>query len=80
MHYVFRVFFYCCHFTDVDEPIVLINDTPDVEVNEAQAMASVRVDFTLSNDVVFAQCSLGPNFPPIDCESQIISFINIIIS
>ena len=65
-------FFYSCHFTEVDEPIVLINDTPDVEINEAQATASVRVDFTLRNDVVFAECSLGPNFPPIDCESQII--------
>lgn len=54
----------------MNEPIVLINDTPDVEVNEAQGTASVRVDFTLRNDVVSAECSLGVNFPPTDCKSN----------
>lgn len=54
----------------MDEPIVLINDTPDVEVNEIAGTASVRVDFTLRSDVVSAQCSLDTNFPPTDCKSS----------
>lgn len=54
----------------MDEPIVLINDTPDVEINEAAGTASVRVDFTLRSDVVSAECSLGANFPPADCEDH----------
>ena len=52
----------------MDEAIVLVNDTPDVAVDELAGTASVRVDFTLRGDVVFAQCSLGVNFPPIDCK------------
>ena len=54
----------------VDDPIVLINDTPDVEVDEVAGTASVRVDFTLRSDVVSAQCSLGVDFPPTDCKSN----------
>ena len=56
------------HFAEIDEPIVIINDTPEVEVNEAAGTASVRVDFTLRSDVFSAECSLGPDFPPVDCE------------
>jgi hypothetical protein len=41
-----------------------------VEVNEAAGTASVRVDFTLRSDIVFAECSLGVNFPPTDCEHR----------
>lgn len=61
-------FFGPCLLAEVDEPIVLINDTPDVEINEAAVTASVRVDFTLRSDIILAECSLGANFPPTDCE------------
>lgn len=54
--------------TALDEPIVLINDTPDVEINEVAGTATVRVDFTLRSDVVRAECSLGTGFPPTDCK------------
>lgn len=53
---------------EVDEPIVIVNDTPDVDVDEAANLASVRVDFTLRNDVDIALCSLGPSFPFRDCK------------
>ena len=56
------------YIAEFDEPIVLINDTPDVEVDEEAGLATVRVDFTLRNDVFFAECSFGPDFPPVDCE------------
>lgn len=46
---------------------MLINDTPDVEVDAVAGTATVRGDFTLRNDVVSAECSLS-NFPAVDCE------------
>ena len=39
-----------------------------MEVDAVAGTATVRVDFTLRNDVVSAQCSLGVNFPAVDCE------------
>ena len=59
------------YIIEIDEPIVLINDTPDVVVNEAAGTATVRVDFTLRNDAVSALCSLGPDFPETDCEPHL---------
>lgn len=53
---------------EVDEVIVLIDDTPDVIVDAGTNTASVRASFTLRNDVVSALCSLGPDFPPVDCK------------
>ena len=50
---------------------MLINDTPDVEVDTVAGTAMVRVDFTLRDDVFFAECSLGSNFLPEDCELKV---------
>ena len=63
-----HLFFYLLLLVEVDEVIVLIDDTPDVIVDAGTNTASVRANFTLRNDVVSALCSLGPDFPPVDCK------------
>ena len=63
------------HVVETDEPIILVNDTPDVEVDSTAGTATVRVDFTLRNDVVQALCSLGPDYPPTDCKTVLYTVV-----
>ena len=56
-------------FTDfINEPIVLINNTPDVELEIGGTTASVEVDFTVRNDVASVTCELSDLIGPMDCE------------